>query len=66
MVKIGDFIKFNMDSDDEDLNDFLYDNDLFYKNLKVVNIDKNSGFNGQLFVENIPFAIDFNDNFLIV
>lgn len=61
-IKVGTKIQFNMQSDDIELTDFLYENNLFGCLLEIVSVDNNS----KLFwIDGCDYAISFNDNFII-
>ena len=62
-LKVGDKIRFDCDSDDLDLDDFLAEKGLYYMSLTIKEIDLD---NGLFWIENIPYAISINDNFEIV
>lgn len=58
-IKIGDTIIFNVASDDEDLEEWLCDDNNGIKH-KITNID----YYAKLFwIANCPYAIHFDDNF---
>lgn len=62
-LKVGDKIRFDLFSDNVDLNEFLEENGFYNMNLVVKSIDLD---NEQFWVDNIPNAISINDNFEIV
>lgn len=61
MVKVGDKIKFNMESDDEELTDFLAENKLFGKELTVKEVDNMAKI---FWVDGIDYAICGDDNYV--
>ena len=61
MVKVGDKIKFNMESDDEELTDYLAENELFGKKLTVCEVDNVAK---TFWVEGIDYAICGDDNYV--
>ena len=61
MVKVGDKIKFNMESDDEELTDFLAENKLFGKELTVKEVDNMAKI---FWVEGCNYAICGDDNYV--
>ena len=62
-IKNGTKIQFNMQSDDIELTDFLYEHNLFGIVLKVTSVDNSSNL---FWVNDYNYAISFDDNFIIV
>ena len=61
MVKVGDKIKFNMESDDEELTDYLAENKLFGKELTVKEVDNMAKI---FWVDGCNYAINGDDNYV--
>lgn len=61
MVKVGDRIKFNMESDDEELTNYLTENNLFGKELTVKEVDNEAK---TFWIEGCNYAICGDDNYV--
>ncbi len=61
MVKVGDKIKFNIESDDEELTDYLAENKLFGKELTVKEVDNIAKV---FWVDGCNYAINGDDNYV--